>query len=261
VVAVIHAFAHLFVRIFVNWYTFLGTSPGGIGAQVALLILTELKGGWWRVQNWRDNWRGGLKRGAQALGAVWAIAFIVCTISTVYDDHAALGARTHAILSENMALRHKNEELLQKQQTQYATISQQAQRIKTLESAPPKTIVRTEKIPVPVASSGSAQPPVSPDVIAELGRLLSHGTAAQNKFIATNDVKEFRQLRGEWITEVNAFLARKVGDAYAISFRNAHGNAFMGCPTNHSVDGCGDWQDIEGKKDMLMQILSELRRR
>src|SRR6267143_4951429 len=39
-----------------------------------------------------------------------------------------------------------------------------------------------------------------------------------------------------------------------------HG-ALVSCPTNHSVDGCGDWQDIEGKKDMLMQILSELRRR
>lgn len=260
-VAVVHAFAHLFVRIFVNWYTFLGTSPGGIGAQVALLILTEVKGGWWRIQNWRDNWRGGLKRGAQALGAVWAITFFVCTITTVYDDHAALTARAHAILSENLALRHKNEEIQQKLQTQSATISQQAQRIKALESAPPKTIFRTGKIPVPVAPSGSDQPPVSPEVIAELGRLLNQGTVAQNKFIATNDVKELRQLRGEWITAVNAFLTRKVGDAYAISFRNAHGNAMMGCPTNHSVDGCGDWQDIEGKRDMLMQILSELRRR
>ncbi len=101
-------------------------------------------------------------------------------------------------------------------------------------------IVRTEKIPVPVASSGSDQPPVSPDVIAELGRLLSQGTTAQNKFIATNDVKELRQLRGNGLLRLILFSEARWGDAYAISFRNAHGNAMMGCPTNHSVDGCGD---------------------
>src|SRR6266446_4773831 len=36
--------AHLFVRIFVCWYMLLGTSPGGIIAQLATVILTEVKG-------------------------------------------------------------------------------------------------------------------------------------------------------------------------------------------------------------------------
>jgi hypothetical protein len=105
VVVVFHAFAHLFVRIIVNCYTSLGTSPGGIGAQAVLLILTEVKGGWWRMQNWRDNWRGGLRCGVLTLGVVWAGTFAVCTVTTVYDDHVALVARNEEITVENRNLR------------------------------------------------------------------------------------------------------------------------------------------------------------
>ncbi len=97
-----HHFAHFFLRIIVNWYTFLGTSPGGIGAQIAKLILTEAKGGWWRLSSWQNNWVGGLKRGFYSLLAVWVVVFLVCIMTTVYHDHQAL-VSANTILKKRVA--------------------------------------------------------------------------------------------------------------------------------------------------------------
>jgi hypothetical protein len=52
VVAALHSFAHLFVRVTIRWITFLGTSPGGIAAQLALVVITEARSGWLRVSAW-----------------------------------------------------------------------------------------------------------------------------------------------------------------------------------------------------------------
>jgi len=100
-----HAFLHLFVHIFVRWYTFLGTSPGGIVAQILILILTEVPGGWQRLQAWKTSWKGGLKRAGFALGSVWILAFIGSTVTTVYADHQELVATNKKLVEENERLR------------------------------------------------------------------------------------------------------------------------------------------------------------
>jgi hypothetical protein len=104
-VAMLHAFAHLFVHIFVRWYTFLGTSPGGIAAQIITLLLTEVQGGWWRLQAWKTSWKGGLKRAGLALVSVWLLTFLVCIVMTVYDDHEELVAANRSLVEENDRLR------------------------------------------------------------------------------------------------------------------------------------------------------------
>jgi hypothetical protein len=100
-----HHFAHFFVQVFVRWYTFLGTSPGGVLAQALVLLLTEVHGGWWKLETWRINWAGGLKRGAYALGLVGAVVFLACTVTTTYDDHQALTSRLSAVVNEKDELK------------------------------------------------------------------------------------------------------------------------------------------------------------
>jgi hypothetical protein len=108
-VAAFHSFAHLFVHILLRWITFLGTSPGGIAAQLALVLITEARSGWWRVRAWKENWQGGLKRALYALLVVWVIAFFVCTITTVYDDHKSLASSNAALRAENSKLSIRSE--------------------------------------------------------------------------------------------------------------------------------------------------------
>ena len=54
---------HLTHHAFVLWYTWLGTSPGGVIAQLLVLFLTEGRGGMLRWEAWRENWQGGLEEG------------------------------------------------------------------------------------------------------------------------------------------------------------------------------------------------------
>jgi hypothetical protein len=100
-----HHFAHLWWRAFVCAYTFLGTSPGGLAAQIVSLLTTEAQGGWWKCSTWRTNWRGALKRGFYTLAVVWAVTFAVCIVTTVYDDHRALSDRLRTVVNENHELK------------------------------------------------------------------------------------------------------------------------------------------------------------
>jgi hypothetical protein len=102
----LYAFCHLLIQITVRWYTILGTSPGGIAAQIVVLFMTELQGGWWRAKTWRTVWKGGLKRALFALAAVWILTFAVCAVTTVYDDHNSLAAANEALRQENEALKN-----------------------------------------------------------------------------------------------------------------------------------------------------------
>lgn len=101
-----HHFAHLFVRAFVCSYSFLGTSPGGLAAQVLTIFTTEVQGGWWRLSAWRANWQGGLKRAVYTLLVVWAVTFAVCTATTIYNDHQNISGRWRAVVREKDELKN-----------------------------------------------------------------------------------------------------------------------------------------------------------
>jgi len=142
---------------------------------------------------------------------------------------------------------------------------------------PPALIIKIGSPPPPVVSEQNQPPkanlrgqtPSGPSsskgqdvekLISELTRLANQGTAAQDTFLAHNDTEELKGLRIRWIADTTRFLEARLGESYALQFNNAHGSAMMGCPEGHRVDGCGYWQDIEGKKDSLMAIISDIRR-
>src|SRR5450631_1274593 len=100
-----HSLAHLFVQVLLRWISFLGTSPAGIIAQVSIVVITEARSGWWRLSAWRQNWQGGLRRALYALVGVWIVAFFVCTVTTLYDDHRALVDSNGRFAEENSLLR------------------------------------------------------------------------------------------------------------------------------------------------------------
>src|ERR1039458_7586198 len=101
----VHHFAHLFVRAFVCSYSFLGTSPGGLAAQVVTILATELEGGWWRASAWKANWQGGLRRGVYTLLVVWVVTFAVCSVTAVYHDHQNISGRWRAVVREKDELK------------------------------------------------------------------------------------------------------------------------------------------------------------
>jgi len=102
------AFVHLLLRIFARWYAFLGTSPGGIAAQIIVLLVTEVQGGLWRLEAWKKGWKSGLKRAGFALAVVWIPAFAACTVTTIYDDHQELVAVNEALGRANETLKEEN---------------------------------------------------------------------------------------------------------------------------------------------------------
>lgn len=95
-----HHFAQLFLRVFVCSYTFLGTTPGGLAAQIVSIVGTEVRGGWWKLSAWKANWRGGLNRAIGALLFVWVITFIVCGVTTLYNDHRNVVGRLREVVNE-----------------------------------------------------------------------------------------------------------------------------------------------------------------
>jgi len=103
---VFHHFAHLLMRAFVSSYSFLGTSPGGLAAQVLTIFTTEVQGGWWRPSAWKANWQGGLRRAVYTLLVVWAVTFSVCTITTIYHDHQNIAGRLRAVVREKDELKN-----------------------------------------------------------------------------------------------------------------------------------------------------------
>jgi hypothetical protein len=62
--------------------------------------MTELKGGFWKASAWKENWPAGLKRIVGALAFVWAVTFIVCTVTTLYDDHQRVVGRLREVVNE-----------------------------------------------------------------------------------------------------------------------------------------------------------------
>ena len=66
--------------------------------------LTEAKGGWWRSSAWKENCTGGLKRGAYAPASVSLVAFVICTVTTVYDERRGLVHAIERLSSKNATL-------------------------------------------------------------------------------------------------------------------------------------------------------------
>ncbi len=93
----------------------------------------------------------------------------------------------------------------------------------------------------------------------EIQNYIGTGVGIQEYFVKTDDLPEVKKRWLKWRDDTFSYL-KQIGPSYAVQFDQAHGSAFMGCPNGRSVEGCGYWQDIQGKNDTLSNILGELRR-
>ena len=95
--------------------------------------------------------------------------------------------------------------------------------------------------------------------IRAIGDLAEKGTAIQQAWIRSNDDNPLMANYTKWVTDCEAVLKSLDNPGYAIQFKNSHGSAMMGCPDAHTVNGCGYWQEINAKNQLLMSVITELR--
>lgn len=106
-------------------------------------------------------------------------------------------------------------------------------------------------------NSGTTQSK-KPSAVQVVARLADEGSSMQDEFIRTNDYELLASKYTQWLSRASRILEDVADDAAAIQFKNAHGNALMGCPNGRNVIGCGYWQEIRGKIDFLMQLINHL---
>ena len=112
------------------------------------------------------------------------------------------------------------------------------------------------------AASSSASTGASSDnaaTIRQIVDLVNKAEQIQQTFIAKNDAALIKQQTIEWYDEANKFLNEKLDASFATTFRNSPNAVVM--PVNHSMEGGGYWQILEGKKAALIGIVTELRRK
>ena len=97
-------------------------------------------------------------------------------------------------------------------------------------------------------------PAIDERTLVQIGKFAETGREIQNTFIGTDDVPLIAKQENDWIKQTYDFLLKNVRESAAIQFTNARGDAFMGCPTGHMANGCGYWQDIQGKISFLINL-------
>jgi hypothetical protein len=99
--------------------------------------------------------------------------------------------------------------------------------------------------------------------IDAVAAFLTEGESIRDDFIKSGDTELIKRRYGEWNRKVYLALTqdKNLGPSYAVQFQNIHGNAMMGSPSGRSVEGGGYWQEIGGKDQFLIDLITELRRR
>jgi hypothetical protein len=119
--------------------------------------------------------------------------------------------------------------------------------------------IKKSPIAVSVTNGAKISPEDDAKFAEQIEKMVSIGSVLQKQFIETYDIAAVKSQWVKWTNDTTASLHRLAGASYVIQFKNAHGSAMMGCPTAHSIEVCGYWQDIQGKKDSLSSMLTELR--
>ena len=103
-------------------------------------------------------------------------------------------------------------------------------------------------------TAAKTPPAIDEKALVQIGKFAQAGQEIQGTFIRTSDVDLIAKQRADWIKQVADFLAKNVRESTAMQFINSHGEAMMGCPSGTAANGCGYWQDIEGKVNFLINL-------
>jgi hypothetical protein len=114
-------------------------------------------------------------------------------------------------------------------------------------------------INAPVSFSNQT-PQQRSETIDGIAALMNEGDDIVQTFLNKDDANLIKQQYVEWANKTYNYLNVRVGLSYAVQFKNSHGNAMMGLPVNHSVEGGSYTQEIRGKILTLNDFITELRR-
>ena len=93
------------------------------------------------MQTWKQIYSSkGLRHGLFGLSSVWAIAFVVCAITTVYDNHAALVSSNAGLRSQNSQLQDFNKKVISERdelQKKLTVFSEELRKAQKPRQAPP----------------------------------------------------------------------------------------------------------------------------
>lgn len=164
------------------------------------------------------------------LGAIFGVS----VVRTIYADHSQLVSERDTFIAANLDYGRQNIELTK----DLASTRAEIERLKK------QTAVRPSGTPT--------------RVLHLIQQLTDKGSEIQQTWVADNNDAGIAVAYAKWVVESKRLLA-SVDPSFVVQFENAHGAASMGCPFNHSINGCGYWADIAGKKNMLMAMLTEVR--
>ena len=94
-------------------------------------------------------------------------------------------------------------------------------------------------------------------IIEAISNLLDQGNAIQQTFLEKNDERLIAQQQQEWAAQVDKFLRDHTDAGYAAQFASAPVVSVM--PVGRSIVGGGYWAKIEGQKQALSNIISDIR--
>ena len=101
----------------------------------------------------------------------------------------------------------------------------------------------------------------SKDVVEKISNFIQLASIIQSDFISVGDVQKIRSNYRFWVSQVSDYFKHNKLDSEAIIFEATRGNAMMGMPHGRNVEGGAIWQTIEGKKQYLMEFLSQLNKK
>jgi len=112
--------------------------------------------------------------------------------------------------------------------------------------------------------SSSAPPQARPmtntnHLLDQLADFIEEGANIRKTFIDTDDADLISKQASDWDNRVQLSLEQHLGKSYAVQFRNAQANAWMGMPSDHNLRGGTVWQLVGAKMAVLSAIIDQLR--
>lgn len=203
------------------------------------------------IMHWREERRRGKSVKLVLKGALLSWGTIVPTVvyvvvwcsliawslaSTASADHNQLLARIRQLKSEEQTIADDAKKRI-------ADLSEKISKKPTI-------------VYLPRAGQNNGPDKATIDGIAQLA---DRGTRIQEAFVRTDDTAAMKIDYEKWLVDAVSLLTSQAGTSYAVQFKNAHGSAMMGCPVGHPISGCGYWQEIQAKRTVLMDFITELR--
>jgi len=127
----------------------------------------------------------------------------------------------------------------------------------------------SQSLPSPAVAAkpsehGDPSPSPSPaqnkteEALKQITLFLNQASVIETTFRTDKDVVILNNEYANWSASVEGYLGKYLDESYAVQFRNAPASPYVfdGMPSA----AAGAWQNLEGKKAALIELISDLRR-